>query len=105
MLTKYLIIACVALALALGGSGWLLYRQIGKTAEAVAEAQQAQEALQGLQKGLKRAQATSARLAREKAATARKEALARQRLEAALDRAPEWRDQPVPQEVQDALGE
>lgn len=48
-------------------------------------------------------QATLASLAKKNAVAARESASTRVRLQAAAASAAEWRDQPVPQEVQDAL--
>lgn len=105
MLTKYLMIAVAVLALLLAGSGGMLYRQIGKTAAAKAELEQAVAALEHAQEAAKRNRAASAKAAKEKAAMARKSALLRMELEAALAKNREWAEQTVPEEVQRALND
>lgn len=99
MLPRNWAASLIAILLTLTGVlGFLLYRQIGATAVA-------QEAARTAQAGLQRLQATSVSREKKRAATARSEALAEQRLEAAIKEVPEWADQPVPQEIQDALAD
>lgn len=99
MLPRNWAASLIALLLTLAAVlGFALHRQIGATAVAREEARTAQE-------GLEKLQATSARRERQRAATARQEAAARHRLDAALAKSPEWADQPVPQEIQDALAD
>jgi hypothetical protein len=104
-MTKYLIAALAVITLLLAGVSTLWYRSNVALVLSQAQVQEMTKAQERAQEALKRSQALSARLAREKAATARESALLRQSLEAALDRSPEWRDEPVPKEVQDALAE
>lgn len=95
-MTKYLLIALFAMALALGGAGWVIYRQIGKAAEQRVK-------IDALQAAAKANKTLIAKRSRE-AVEAKKETA---KLAAALDRSlfsnKEWADQPIPQEVQDAL--
>ena len=91
--------ARVAMLLAaVGFLGWDYHR-------ARTELAQAQEAVKTAQAALKRLQATSALRGNLRAATARETASRAAALEAAAASAPEWRDTPVPQEVQDALAQ
>lgn len=103
MLTKYLIIALAVLALAAGGLGYGWYHQIGRTAATEAERDTAVEALQTAQEALKRSRALSARLAKEKAATALAGARTRQSVEKSLEQHQDWASTPVPKGVQDAM--
>lgn len=99
MLPRNWAASLIALLLTVTGLlGFLLYRQIGATAVA-------QEAARTAQAGLHKLQATSVSREKKRAATARSEALAEQRLDAAIKEVPEWADQPVPQEIQDALAD
>jgi len=97
-MTQYLMIACAVLALALGGVGFLLKREIAKTAVAEAKVKSLQAAAQKVEKVMTK-RAKSAAVAKPKA---EKKA---QDLGAALSKSPAWADQPLPQEVRDALAQ
>lgn len=97
-MTQYLMIACAVLALALGGIGLLLKREIAKTAVAEAKVKSLQAAAKKVEKVMTK-RAKAAAVAKPKA---EKKA---QELGAALSKAPEWADQPLPQEVRDALAQ
>jgi hypothetical protein len=97
-MTQYLMIACAVLALALGGVGFLLKREIAKTAVA-------EDRVKTLEADAKRtAKVTTKRAKAEQAAKPKAEKKA-QDLGAALSKAPAWADQPLPQEVRDALAQ
>lgn len=93
---KYLMAAILVLGLLLTGSAALLKREYGRNAVLV-------EAQKAAQEQRKRDGALLARRTAEKAATAREMASLRASLGAALAKNREWAEQPVPQEVQDAL--
>lgn len=98
----YLWLALAGLLVGLGaGLSW--YWMSGRVSAANARADTAEKGLAEAAKREKRLKAVSARLAKEKAASARESALAAERLQTALAESPAWRDQPVPKEVQNAL--
>lgn len=91
--------ALVALILsATATAGWYVRDLRADLVVARADAEVAKESL-------KRLQATSTQRAKSRVRTDKSSAVTEKRVQAALDKAPEWRDQPVPQEVQDALAE
>jgi uncharacterized protein HemX len=95
-MTKYLIIALAALALALGGTGWALKRQIG--ANAVQKT-----LIDQLQATAKANKALIQKRARENAAAKAQIAAQAAELDRSLFKNREWAEQPIPQEVQYAL--
>jgi hypothetical protein len=99
-LYAWLAAALLVCALSLG-----LVHSIRSNAEIRAERDVAVEQRQKLQDALKRSQALSAKLSKEKAATARAGASTRLSVEKSLDSQRAWADTPVPKEVQDALVE
>lgn len=78
--------------------GWDYHRKSAQLAEA-------REAVKTAQAALKKIQAVSALRSNLRVATARESASRAASLEAAAASSPEWRDAPVPQEVQDALAQ
>jgi hypothetical protein len=82
----------------LAGTGWYIRSLHARVAVAEQAAKTAQDAL-------KKRAATSARRERDRAASARAAASAALSLQNALTAQPEWRDQPVPEEVQRALAQ
>lgn len=102
-MTKYLLALVAALVLALGASGLLLKAQIKKNGAQAAQMQALTEAAERSAKQRKKDQALLARRAAENRAAALERASTQAALAAALAQNREWADQPVPQEVQDAL--
>ncbi len=100
--TYRLAAVAVAIVLAIAGAAaiWHLNNQL---VLARAETAQAQESLKTAQALRKKDAATSVLRERLRAADAASAASAGRRLEAAVEAAPAWADQPVPQEVRDAL--
>lgn len=96
MQTPYRLIGALVLSLALCGAVWDYLHLRTKLA-------QAQEQLKAAQATTKRLQATSVFRERKRAATAASAASAGHSVEQALAAQPDWANQPVPQEVQDAL--
>lgn len=98
MLTRALAYALAVALLAAAGLGFLYHRQTGALAVKT-------EALKSAVAAQKRSDKASARLAADRLALARSEALLRQRLDAALalPKNTEWANATVPQEVRDAL--
>lgn len=103
-MTKYLLAAIAALILALSGAGFLLKREIAAHAVEKAARVAVQSSLDGAlerESDLRKASvARAAAIASER----RKSAAAQAALRKALDVNRAWADQPVPKEVQDALG-
>lgn len=95
----------LAAALALAGAGVTYKVMAGKVAQAQAERDQLAQTLAALAAQRQKDMAILASRAKKNAAAARADALARQRLQQALRDNPAWADQPLPKELQDALGQ
>lgn len=95
----------LAAALLVGALSLGLVYSVRTNGELRAERDQAQEALETAQAALKRSQALSTKLSKEKAATGLAGARTRLSVEKSLEQHREWAQQPVPKEVQDALDE
>lgn len=102
-MTKYLIAAIAALMLLLTGVGYSLKAQIKKNGAQATKITALEDVLEAAATQRKADQALLARRAREKAAIALEMASTRQQLDRALAANPDWANQPIPQEVQDAL--
>lgn len=104
-MTRYLAIALALALLALGGAGLLLKRSYTANGAMKAQNTELAQRVKTAQEAAKRSDKASARLAADRLALARSEALLRQRLDAALalPKNREWADSTVPQEVRDAL--
>jgi hypothetical protein len=102
-MTKYLLAALAALSLLLAGSGWLLRRAWAENGAQTVTIQALTEARDRAAKLAARDRAVLTRRAQENAAQARETALLRQEMQEILARHQEWSEQPVPQEVQDAI--
>ena len=103
MLSKYLMLAILGLALTLGGTGLLLRKQIKKNGEQEQILKQRMDTIVAMET---QARKDAALLQRRAAAEreARKQAQAsRKALEDSLFKNQEWASTPVPKEVQDAL--
>jgi hypothetical protein len=103
LLGGYLWYAILSLALALGGSLYLLKASYERNGRLSADLNAATDALEAAQEQRALDRATLARLAVKKAARARESASAAASLGAALTANRQWADTPVPQGVQDAL--
>lgn len=104
MNTLYIAVGGALLALLIGAG--LMYRHdAGALAAKDAQIGDLTERARTLDKQRTADAATLASLAKNNATAARKDASARASLSAATASAPEWRDSPVPKEVQDALSE
>ena len=103
MLTKLLSIATFVAFFALAGLGYLLRQAWVANGEQGAQIEALQESAKLAARARLHNQAVSGRLQVRKAAVARSEALAGQDLGSALRANRAWADQPVPDEVQNAL--
>lgn len=96
------LIASATLLIALGA--YVAHtRQSAKVAKLEGSVSSLEQRIRTAQDALKRDEAVRTRLRAKNAAAARETALLRQRLSAALAAHPQWSQQPVPPEVQDAL--
>lgn len=102
-MSRYLMAVIAALSIALAGAGWLLKRAYTANGAQTVQIHSLQEAQERAAKAAKRDRALLAQRGREIAAYAAAAASARASLSDSLQRNPAWADQPVPQEVQDAL--
>jgi hypothetical protein len=103
MLTRILAGFLVVLLLSQAGTAYLLVASYKANGAQKAQLEASEQARKRALAASKRDRALSARRAKENAATARENALLRQRVEGALAQHRAWADQPVPKEVQDAL--
>lgn len=104
-LIKPLIVALALLAIVAGGQFLYIRATKAESAALSRQVDQLSGDLRGLQELRKQERATLASLRQEKAALGRAAASARQSLRAALASTPDWADQPVPKEVQNALAQ
>lgn len=104
MLTKYLIAAVVALAAALGASGWLHLKQAEKLGKVELTAKQSSERIQALEKNAARYERilVQANAARQKEDDAHRRV--QKAVEAAILSEPTWAATPVPKSILEAIG-
>lgn len=105
MLSKYPLLALAALALLLAGSCYLLKRSYAANGAQKLQITVLSDQIKSAQEQRKLDQATLALRAIEKSAIARKTAFTRASYATAAASSPEWAQQPVPQEVQNALSQ
>jgi hypothetical protein len=103
MLMKIVFVLMMAGWAGMAGLGYLIQQAWVANGEQKAQIEGLQESARMASKAAARNRAISGRLQARKAALGRSEALAGHSLEAATRANPEWADQPLPQEVQDAL--
>lgn len=102
-MTKYLLAVIAALTLALAGSGYALKRSYVANGAQKTKITGLEDTIKAQQAQDKRNRALIAKAAKETAAAKAEAVRKAAALDDALARNREWADQPVPQEVQDAM--
>ncbi len=102
-MTKYLLLAIALLALALGGSGVLLKRSYATNGKQATEITALQDAAKVMQEQARKDRVLITKHAQAKVLLQNKADRLRADLDHSLSANREWADQPIPQEVQDAL--
>ncbi len=103
MITKPLLAILAAVTLWAGAASFGVWHLRGALAAKSAQIEQMSEALRAAESARKKADKALVLQRQKNAATAREAASLRQSLAAALAAEPAWSQEPVPEEVQDAL--
>lgn len=102
-MTKYLLAVLAALTLALAGSGYALKRAYAANGEQAGRIEQLEANLAAAEKQKAKDRALISKHAKENAKAKAESDRLRVKLDDALSKNRDWADQPLPQEVQDAL--